>query len=65
MKTTTLAIRIDDELSAAESAQCAVFAIGDKELWAIQTQSGTRVFSPRDFWETISAQQKSVANANK
>ena len=50
---------------AAEKAQCAVFVTGDKELWAIQTQSGMRVLSPRNFWETISAQRKSGANANK
>jgi len=47
-------------LSAAENAQCTVFVTGDKELWAVQTQSGMRILSPRDFWRTISAQQENA-----
>ncbi len=44
-------------LSAAEKAVCAVFVTGDKELWKISPAGNMLIFSPRDFWKMISAEQ--------
>ena len=38
-------------LCAAESAGCAVFVTGDKELQALDPIGAMRVLSPRDFRE--------------
>lgn len=42
-------------LSSALAADADVFVTGDKELLAVKKLQGTRILSPREFWEQAQA----------
>lgn len=57
----------DDEphLSAAQTAECAYFVTGDKELWSVSPVGNMQVLSPRDFWKAIQTQPLSRGYTDK
>jgi putative PIN family toxin of toxin-antitoxin system len=64
----SLPIKDKDDIeivSAAVAAHVQVLVTGDREVQAIRSIEGTRILSPRAFWEELTAQPGVVADLSR
>jgi putative PIN family toxin of toxin-antitoxin system len=52
-------------VSAAVAAHVQIFVTGDREVQTIKSIEGTRILSPRAFWEELTAQPGVVADLSR
>ena len=64
----SLAIKDKDDveiIAAAVAANANVFVTGDREVQGLQSVQKTRIVSPREFWEELTAQPGVVADLSR
>ena len=64
----SLAIKDKDDveiIAAAVAANANVFVTGDREVQGIKSVQKTRIVSPREFWEELTAQPGVVADLSR